>query len=204
MPPPGGAITALATHPVDAILMSVNSNPYFIGLMMLMLNLGGRFVSMEMSKSQELFFQNVWVRRLLIFTILFVGTRNVAVAFWMSIIIILCLGYLFNENSSLCLFTGNDCKPDGQMGAGTPAPVIGMPSMPSMPSAAPSMPGLSPEEATIYKTLHDKQTRTIQKEQENQQKYEEKKKKKSKETTAQTYIQNMMMLRSDGFANPRF
>ena len=200
MPPPGGAITALATHPVDAILMSVNSNPYFIGLMMLMLNLGGRFVSMEMSKSQELFFQNVWVRRLLIFTILFVGTRNVAVAFWMSIIIILCLGYLFNENSSLCLFTGNDCKPDARVGAGTPAPIVGMPSMPSMPS----IPGLSPEEATIYKTLHEKQVRMAQKEQENKEKQEEKKKEISKQTTAQTYIENMMMLRSEGFANPRF
>jgi hypothetical protein len=164
MPPPGGAITAIAAHPVDAILMSVNSNPYFIGLMMLMLNLGGRFVSMEMSKSQELFFQNVWVRRLLIFTILFVGTRNVAVAFWMSIIIILCIGYLFNENSSLCLFTGNDCKPTAQVGAGTPAPIVGIPSMPSAPSAT-SIPGLSPEEATIYKTLHEKQARMAQKEQ---------------------------------------
>ena len=200
MPSPGGAVVALATHPVDAILMSVNSNPYFIGLMMLMLNLGGRFISMEMSKSQELFFQNVWVRRLLIFTILFVGTRSVAVAFWMSSIIILFLGYLFNENSSLCLFTGNDCKPSVQVGGGTPAPIVGMPSMPPMSS---STPGLSPEEATIYRTLHEKQARLMQSQQ-NVKKEGVKPEENKVKNTAQTYVQNMMMLRSDGFANPRF
>jgi hypothetical protein len=94
--------------------MSVNSNPYFIGMMMLLLNLGGRFISMEMSQSQELFFQNPWVRRLLIFTIIFVGTRNIVVAFIMTFFIILFIGYLFNENSSLCIFKngipGSECK----------------------------------------------------------------------------------------------
>lgn len=91
-------------NPFDAMIGALNSNPYFIGTMMLMLNLGGRFISLEMSRNQEALFQNPWIRRILIFVVLFVGTRNVMVAFWMSVIIILLLGYLFNENSSLCLF----------------------------------------------------------------------------------------------------
>jgi len=107
----------MGINPVDSLLMSVNSNPYFIGLMMLLLNLGGRFISMEMSQSQELFFQNPWIRRLLIFTIIFVGTRNIIVAFIMTFFIILFIGYLFNENSSLCIFKngipGSECKDKG-------------------------------------------------------------------------------------------
>ena len=128
--------------PLDLAIASINSNPFFIGAMMLMLNFGGRFLAMEMSKGQEQFFQNTWVRRGLIFTIIFVGTRNILVAFWMSLIIILLVGYLFNENSSLCLFNlgtdGSSCLSS---------------------SNAPQQQGLTPEESEILKRLSDKQQR---------------------------------------------
>lgn len=99
------AITnAISMSPMDAFLHLFNNNPYFIGIMMLILNLGGRFISLEVTKKQEQFLQQPWVRRILIFTVLFVATRNLWVAFWTTVAVILFLGYLFNENSSLCLF----------------------------------------------------------------------------------------------------
>jgi len=91
-------------NPIDGLLHLFNSNPYFIGMMMLVLNLGGRFIGMEITKKQEEFLQHPWVRRLLIFTVLFVGTRNIQIAFWSTVVVVLILGYLFNENSALCLF----------------------------------------------------------------------------------------------------
>jgi hypothetical protein len=96
--------TAISMSPMDAFLQLFNNNPYFIGMMMLILNLGGRFISLEVTKKQEQFLQQPWVRRVLIFTVLFVATRNLWVAFWTTVVVILFLGYLFNENSSLCLF----------------------------------------------------------------------------------------------------
>lgn len=93
-----------AINPLDGLLQVFNQNPYFIGLMMLLLNLGGRFISLEVTKQQEQFLQLPWVRRVLIFTVLFVATRNLWVAFWMTLVVVLFLGYLFNENSALCLF----------------------------------------------------------------------------------------------------
>ena len=96
--------TAVAMSPLDSILHLFNSNPYFIGLTMLTLNLGGRFIGLEVSKQQEQFLQHPWVRRVLIFIVLFVGTRNIWVAFWATLVVILLLGYLFNENSAMCLF----------------------------------------------------------------------------------------------------
>ena len=71
---------------------------------MLMLNLGGRFIGMEVTKQQEQFLQHPWVRRVLIFTVLFVGTRSIWVSFWATLMVVLLLGYLFNENSAMCLF----------------------------------------------------------------------------------------------------
>ena len=90
-------------NPIDVLLNSLNTNPYFIGTMMLLLNLGGRFLQLEISKGQEKFFQQVWVRRILVFTVIFVATRNVLVALFMSIIVLALLSFLFNENSSLYL-----------------------------------------------------------------------------------------------------
>jgi len=120
----GQAMTAMAAvSPLDTFLQIFNTNPYFIGLMMLILNLGGRFISLEVTKKQEQFLQRPWVRRVLIFTVLFVATRSIWVAFWSTVTVVLFLGYLFNENSSLCVFgdggiNGSKCA----TGASAPAP----------------------------------------------------------------------------------
>jgi hypothetical protein len=101
---PAAFSSMMAVSPLDSLLQVFNSNPYFIGIMMLVLNLGGRFISLEVTKKQEQFLQHPWIRRILIFTVLFVATRNIWVAFWTTVTVVLFLGYLFNENSSLCLF----------------------------------------------------------------------------------------------------
>lgn len=100
-----GAVAAVATlGPVDSLLAAFNTNPYFIGMMMLILNLGGRFLAMEITKGQELFLSHPFVRRGLIFVVLFIATRNIVIAFWLWLAIVLSLGYLFNENSAFCVF----------------------------------------------------------------------------------------------------
>ena len=108
-----------ALGPLDSLLGAFNTNPYFIGLMMLILNLGGRFLAMEITKGQEYFLSHPIIRRTLIFVVLFIATRNVVIAFWLWLAIIVLLGYLFNENSALCVFgrrglPGSSCaKPKG-------------------------------------------------------------------------------------------
>jgi hypothetical protein len=104
------ATSMVAMSPLDTVLHLFNTNPYFIGLMMLILNLGGRFIGLEVTKQQEQFLQLPWVRRILIFTVLFVATRSIWVAFWATLGVVLFLGYLFNENSALCLFGTNGKK----------------------------------------------------------------------------------------------
>jgi hypothetical protein len=125
-------------NPIDTVLTSFNSNPYFIGIMMLFLNLGGRFLIMEVSKEQERFFQNPWVRRLLIFTVLFVATRNILVAFVMTLFVILIIGFLFNENSALYIYSGRGSTDASGNGAG---------------------PAMTMEEQDILRRLNEKQMR---------------------------------------------
>ena len=116
------ATQMIAMSPLDTVLHIFNTNPYFIGMMMLILNLGGRFIGLEVTKQQEQFLQLPWVRRILIFTVLFVATRSIWVAFWATLVVVLFIGYLFNENSALCLFGTNgkkgsrcDAKKEGEM-----------------------------------------------------------------------------------------
>lgn len=111
------AATAATLSPFDSILQIFNTNPYFIGITMLLMNLGGRFLTLDVTKKQEQFFQHPWIRRILIFIVIFMGTRSIWVAFWATLVVILLMGYLFNENSALCIFgqggsSGTTCSTD--------------------------------------------------------------------------------------------
>ncbi len=88
---------------LSVIINTLNTNPYFIGMLMLLLNLGGRFLSMELTRKQEEFLQQRWLRPVIFFTVLFVATRNLAVAFWMTLALFLILWILANEQSPFCI-----------------------------------------------------------------------------------------------------
>ena len=87
----------------DQVLHNIhdmNMNPYLLGIAYITLNLGSRFFVMSVSPAQEAFLQNTLFRPLLVFAIMFIGTRNLIVAFWMSVLILFSLYFLLNENSS--------------------------------------------------------------------------------------------------------
>ncbi len=86
----------------ESLLMSVheiNMNPYVLGVAYILLNLGGRFMVLSVTPGQEAFLQNIVFRPLLLFAIMFIGTRNLIVAFWMTLVVLLALHYFFNEHS---------------------------------------------------------------------------------------------------------
>jgi hypothetical protein len=86
----------------DSMLMSIhdiNMNPYLLGVAYILLNLGGRFMVLSVTPAQEAFLQNIVFRPLLLFAIMFIGTRNLVVAFWLTITVLITLHYLLNENS---------------------------------------------------------------------------------------------------------
>lgn len=96
--------TAVPPPPVgpDSLLLSIhdiNMNPYLLGVAYILLNLGGRFMVLSVTPAQEAFFQNIVFRPLLLFAIMFIGTRNLVVAFWLTLIILISLHYLLNEES---------------------------------------------------------------------------------------------------------
>lgn len=140
--PAAMASMGASINPIDVLMTSVNSNPYFIGIMMLLLNLGGRYLSLDITAEQQKFLSQPTVRRFFLFAVLFVATRNIMIAAGLTIIVILIMGYLFNENSDLCLW--RSCL--------TPVIKIKEQEIPQ---------GLTQEEATLLKQLQDKQNKSI-------------------------------------------
>lgn len=91
---------ASVTDTILASIHDINMNPYLLGIAYILLNLGGRFMVLSVTPAQEAFLQNTVFRPLLLFAIMFIGTRNLVVAFWLTLLILLLLHYLLNENSS--------------------------------------------------------------------------------------------------------
>ena len=86
-------------------ITTLNSSKYFAGMMMLVLNLGSRFLVMELSESQEQLLSIKVIRRFIIFTVVFISTRDVLVSLVVTAVFIVLVSGIFNENSKYCIVT---------------------------------------------------------------------------------------------------
>jgi hypothetical protein len=80
----------------------VNSSKIFAGLMIIILNISSKFVNIKLSKSIESYLKNTFSKQILVFAIAWMGTRDIYIALIITIIFIICVDYLFNEESKLC------------------------------------------------------------------------------------------------------
>lgn len=88
---------------IDKYAFDLSNNKYFIGIMMVLLNLGSRYIFLELGKTHDLFFNQPIVRRLLIFTIFFVATRDIIASALLTAIFIVFFLELTHENSKYCI-----------------------------------------------------------------------------------------------------
>lgn len=87
-------------HNVANIL---NSNKFFAGIMMLVLNIGSKYITVDFSTSQETYLRNALGREFLIFAICFVATKDVFTALVLTAVFVILGDHLFNENSQFCV-----------------------------------------------------------------------------------------------------
>lgn len=84
-------------------LYSLNDSKFFAGIVMLVMNIGSKYAVVELSHSQETFMKYTLGRLLLIFSILWVGTRDIFSSLVLTAVFVLLVDYLFNENSRYCI-----------------------------------------------------------------------------------------------------
>ena len=96
------AKTSKTSSPFD-FLNVLNDNKYFAGVIMLVMNIGSKYITIELSKTQEAYFRYTLGRQIIIFSILWVGTRDITISLVLTAVFILLVDYLFNENSKFCI-----------------------------------------------------------------------------------------------------
>jgi len=62
---------------VKPYLDAINSNKFFIGIMMILLNIGSRHLVDEFSGDEKEYNRNILLRRIAIFAVCFIATRDI-------------------------------------------------------------------------------------------------------------------------------
>lgn len=88
---------------INSGIKYLNNSPLFIGIVMIMLNVGSKYVTIELSKTQEEYLRNTLGRQILIFAIAFTATKDIILSLILTSVFYILTMHLFNENSSFCI-----------------------------------------------------------------------------------------------------
>ena len=97
--------------PINKTLLSIfyeyiyylNDSKFFAGIVMLIMNIGSKYISLELSKTQEDYVKYTLGRQILVFAILWMGTRDIVIALLLTCVFIVFADYLLNDNSRYCI-----------------------------------------------------------------------------------------------------
>tara|TARA_B100000212_G_scaffold255835_1_gene196221 strand:- start:139 stop:507 length:369 start_codon:yes stop_codon:yes gene_type:complete len=92
-------------------------NKYMIGITMVIVNLGARFIVNELNEEQKKFINTKYLRRIVIFFLIFMATRDIVISLVLTVIVILVIFEFFNEDSEYSLVTKKvDVKKNEELG----------------------------------------------------------------------------------------
>jgi hypothetical protein len=92
---------------VNANVIEMNQSKIFAGLVIIVLNVSGKFANITLSKSMESYLKYTFSRNILVFSMAWMGTRDIYTALGITGIFMLCANYLFNEESPYCCLPEN-------------------------------------------------------------------------------------------------
>lgn len=81
----------------------LNNSKFTAGIAMIMLNIGSKYISIGLTESQEAYLTSSLARQILIFSVAFIGTKDILTSLLLTIIFIVFADYILNENSKLCI-----------------------------------------------------------------------------------------------------
>ena len=94
---------------IDTLLINISNSKLFSGCIMLMTNIGGKYLAQEMpSNIDKIFLNYIFLRYLVLFSIFFMATRDIKVSILLTLLFYIFVKYLFNEKSSFCILDKND------------------------------------------------------------------------------------------------
>jgi hypothetical protein len=84
-------------------VMNLNNSKFFAGVVMIMLNVGSKFIPIQFSKSAEEYLKKSLSKIMLVFAMSWMGTRDIYTAMLLTGVFVILSDYLFNEESLFCI-----------------------------------------------------------------------------------------------------
>ncbi len=83
--------------------MGLNNSKYFAGVVMILLNVGSKFISIQFSKSTEEYLKMTVSKQILVFSMAWMGTRDIYTALGLTAVFVILSDHIFNEDSRFCI-----------------------------------------------------------------------------------------------------
>jgi hypothetical protein len=84
-------------------VMYLNNSKFFAGVIMILLNVGSKFMAIQFSKSTEEYMKFSLSKQLLVFSMAWMGTRDIYISLGLTAVFTILSDHLFNEESSMCI-----------------------------------------------------------------------------------------------------
>ena len=88
-------------------IMYLNNSKFFAGIVMILLNIGSKFISVNFSKSTEEYLKYSLSKQILVFAMAWMATRDIYTSLVLTAVFVILSEHLFNEESNLCVVPHN-------------------------------------------------------------------------------------------------
>ena len=88
---------------INNAVNSLNSSTFFAGIMMICLNIGSRYIQLNLDESTESYIKYALTKEILVFTISWMATRNIYSALVLTAVFVVLADFILNEKSKYCL-----------------------------------------------------------------------------------------------------
>jgi len=93
---------------MDNLLITLSNSKIFAGGLMLLTNVGGKYLSLEIPSNIDKLFTNYYILRyFVLFSIFFMATRDIKISILLSLLFFIIIRYFINEKSTFCVFSDN-------------------------------------------------------------------------------------------------
>jgi hypothetical protein len=91
---------------IDNLLIEISNNKLFGGAIMLLTNIGGKYLALELPTNIEKLFSTYSILRyLVLFSIFFMATRDIKTSVLLALLFFIFVKFFINENSTFCLLS---------------------------------------------------------------------------------------------------
>jgi hypothetical protein len=88
---------------ISTLAMTANTNKWLAGGAMLLVNLGGRYIHADLNKTHDLILSNEYFKKLIVFALFFMATRDVITAFILTLLYIFIVDGLLHGDRKYCI-----------------------------------------------------------------------------------------------------